>query len=128
MESKRNRKLADAAEDLARALKAYKPSTKTDRSLSFIALTKAFEVCLEYGWKELKATVEDQGLEANSPKDAVREATAIGLTEEPELWIDAINARNLSVHDYFSMSEEDFVKLVQKFTPEIRALVNQRKA
>ena len=123
MESKKTSKLKSAHRDLKRCLAAYEPSIGDERSISFLALTKAFEVCLEYGWKELKADVEDRGLEAQSPKDAVREAARVGRIEDPELWIKAINARNLSVHNYFSLSEKDFVGLIEAFEKEIRALI-----
>ena len=94
---------------------AYEPSSESERSITFIAITKAFEVALEYGWKELKRIIEDRGLEAYSPKDVVREAANINLISDPKLWINCINARNLSVHDYFSLSESGIVELAKIF-------------
>lgn len=120
MGSKKLSKSKQSLHDLDRALKAYVPTEPGEpRSLSFFALSKAFEVALEYGWKGLKIVVEDKGLEAFSPKDAVREAARLGMINEPEVWIRAINARNLSVHDYFAMSEHDFVALVAEFANEL---------
>lgn len=115
MEEKKRRKLHEALGDLKRCIDAYLPSKKTERSIYFIALTKAFEVSLEYAWKELKRIIEDKGLEAFSPKDVVREAANIGILKDPNLWIQCINARNLSVHDYFSLSEEAIVSLAKEF-------------
>lgn len=119
----RLRQLKDAKADLDRCLAQYEPSTSTERSLTFIALTKAFEVTLEYGWKKLKYEIEDRGLEANSPKDSVREAARIGLINHPELWIAAINARNLSVHDYFSLEEKDFVEVIKNFNNSLKTII-----
>lgn len=115
-----SRKLHDAISDLERCSKAYVPSSEKERSITFIALTKAFEVALEYAWKELKRIIEDRGLEAFSPKDVVREAATIGLIKKPKLWIDAINMRNLSVHDYFSLPEGDTADLINEFLKEIK--------
>jgi nucleotidyltransferase substrate binding protein (TIGR01987 family) len=119
MPTKKSRPLTEAINDLKRALNAYQPSSSQQRDLSFIALTKAFETALEYAWKHLKNIVEDRGLEANSPKDAVREAARLKLIKDPELWIQAINARNLSVHDYFSLTEKELVELIQSFHTEL---------
>jgi nucleotidyltransferase substrate binding protein (TIGR01987 family) len=122
MPSAKSRPLPEALADLRRALDAYRPSRGKVRDLSFIALTKAFEIAVEYGWKQLKAAVEDAGLEAPSPKDAVRQAAPLRLLRDPELWIRAINARNLSVHDYFSLSEAEFVELIRDFFAEVSRL------
>ena len=126
MELNKPRKPHEAFDDLERAIKAYKPSSKRERSLSFLALSKAFEVALEYAWKELKRQVEDKGLEAFSPKDAVREAAQLGVLTEPEVWIRAINLRNLSVHDYFSVPESDFVFEVKHFLELAREILPSR--
>ncbi len=120
MELKRTRRFYEAVRDLGRCLSSYTPSSTNYRTIEFIALTKAFEICLEYGWKDIKREIEDRGLEGNSPKDAVREGARIGLIADPALWIDAINARNLSVHDYFSLGEADFVQLVRRFYNSVK--------
>lgn len=115
MEEKKRRKLHEALGDLKRCIDAYAPSKNSDRSIYFIALTKAFEVALEYAWKDLKRIIEDKGLEAYSPKDVIREAANIGILEDPDLWIKCVNARNLSVHDYFSLPEDAIVSLAKEF-------------
>ena len=115
MELKNPERLRKAFTDLERVIESYSLASKSAKRLYFLALTKAFEVAIEYSWKEIKRKVEDRGLEAFSPKDAIREGAKLGFIEEPEEWIDAINARNLSVHDYFSLSEQDFVALIKTF-------------
>jgi nucleotidyltransferase substrate binding protein (TIGR01987 family) len=116
----KKRKLKEAVKDLERCIKLYQPSTASERSIYFIALTKAFEVTLEYGWKELKKILEDKGLEAYSPKDVVKEAAQIKLLDNPKLWIDCINVRNLSVHDYFTVPEEGIVTLAKSFLSSVK--------
>ena len=122
MKEPKRRKLSEAIKDLGRCIDAYEPSSSTERSLSFIALTKSFEVALEYGWKELKRVIDDKGLEAYSPKDVVREAAQIEILDDPKLWIECINARNLSVHDYFSLSEQAVVHLATAFYASVKKL------
>jgi hypothetical protein len=85
-------------------------------------LSKAFEILVEYAWKELKFRVEDSGLFAPSPKEAVRQAATMGLISDPEKWIAIINARNDSVHDYFTVPEKDYVSLASELLRLIQPL------
>ena len=122
MVSGKQSKLIDSLRDLARALESFEPTPAGQpRSLTFLALSKAFEVAVEYGWKQLKRQVVDEGLEALSPKDAVREAARIEIIKNPAVWIQCINARNLSVHDYFSMTEMEFFDLAETFLREAQS-------
>lgn len=102
------KKLHEAINNLDQAIKQYK-GDKT--SLNFLTVAKAFEVVIEYSWRELKRTVEDEGLEAVSPKMAIKQAAKMGLVEDPETWIECINARNDSVHDYFGIPNDRYLEL-----------------
>lgn len=114
MVSRRLTKIDDAILQLEEALKAY-AKRKGDTQLPFLALSKAFEILVEYAWKELKVKIESEGLEAPSPKETVRQAAKMGYISDPERWIDCINARNLSVHDYFGISHKSFAELAAEF-------------
>lgn len=115
---KQKNKLEIAKADFKDALNEY-TNGEANKKVAFLALTKAFEVLLEYAWKSLKQKIEDAGLEVYSPKDTVREAAKLSLIDNPELWIKAINARNESVHDYYSMTVEQFVALIKRFEKEL---------
>ena len=107
---KSDKKISEASSHLERALALYRAQGK-DSDLFFLTVAKAFEVLVEYCWKDLKGRVQDEGLDAPSPKEAVRQATRLGIITNPEKWIDCINARNDSVHDYFSIPKKDYIKL-----------------
>ncbi len=107
MESKKN-KLVKSTKHLQTALKQYEDD-KSD--LNFLTVAKAFEVLVEYCWRELKREVEDQGLEAPSPKMAVKEAARLNFITHPEQWIECIDARNNSVHDYFGITQDEFCEI-----------------
>jgi len=113
MASKRAAKLDTALKRLQSAIKAYKEANE-DNDLEFMALVKAFEVAIEYAWRELKIKVEDEGLDAPSPKAAVKQAAKIGIISEPEACLLCIDARNNSVHDYFGISEKEYMVLAEK--------------
>lgn len=86
------------------------------------AVSKCFEVALEYAWKFFKRQAEDSGVEVFSPKDAVRAAAASRLVDDPELWIRFINNRNLSVHDYLGVDDKEYLNAVREFLAECNRL------
>lgn len=115
MESK---KLSRAVGNLKAALDQY--STQSSE-LNFLTVAKAFETALEYAWRELKRQVDDLGLEALAPKVAVKEAAKLHLISNPELWLECIDARNDSVHDYFGISNAEYADLAREFLKLIKS-------
>ena len=108
-------KLEKSLETLKEAIDFFNNVKDDKKDIAFLSVAKAFEVSVEYAWRELKNRVEDEGLDAPSPKAAIREAARIGLIENAEAWIDFINARNAGVHDYFGMPEDEYVKIANEF-------------
>lgn len=76
-------KLNKSIQDLEHALGFEKDAEKD--SFFYFGIAKAFEVCLEFAWKFLKKNVEDQGLEARSPKEAIKIAGRLDIIENVEL-------------------------------------------
>ncbi len=88
----------------------------------YAGIAKCFEVCLEYAWKGMKLKIEDQGLEAYSPKEIVKVAGQIGLVDNVPRWIDFINIRNFAVHDYLGITPQEYLNTIGDFLPEVRKL------
>ena len=107
-------KITRAKQQIEQALSRY-GTQQEEHSLEFLTVAKAFEILFEYVWKDLKRRVEDEGLFAPSPKESIRQAAVLGFIQHPERWIAFANARNDSVHDYFSIPERDYIKLVREF-------------
>jgi nucleotidyltransferase substrate binding protein (TIGR01987 family) len=59
-----------------------------------------FELTFEVGWKVVQLLVREQGLDANSPRQASQQAFALGWITDEEVWADIIRARNTAVHVY----------------------------
>lgn len=80
-------------------------------------LIHVYEHTLELAWKLLKDYLEDQGFtEINSPKKAVRTAFAHGHIRDGELWLVAIDDRNLVTHDYDENLAQDIAKnIIDKY-------------
>ncbi|EKD52375.1 MAG: hypothetical protein ACD_62C00043G0005 [uncultured bacterium] len=110
---KKNVKLLKSLNNLKSAVRFYEKDTKAPDEIRFIALSKAFEVCVEYAWKELKTRVEEEGLDAESPKETIRQSARIGLIASAEIWLDFISVRNEGVHDYFDIPESDYLELAK---------------
>lgn len=115
MVRREEKKTDRALRDLRRTLAFYE-KTKGDEPAIFLAVAKAFEVSVEYGWKELKRQLEDKGVEdIFAPKDVVRRAAQLGIIDDAEQWLDYIDARNSSVHDYYGMTQADYIKLARAY-------------
>lgn len=115
-------KLKESLTQLQSALEFYDADPK-EHCMRFLAVSKAFEVATEHAWKELKQRVEAEGVEAVSPKDAIRQAARMHMIDSAEDWLNFISTRNSSVHDYFGISEKDFVELARKFLKAASAVV-----
>lgn len=62
---------------------------------------KAFELTFELAWNVLEDYLRAQGIEeVIGPRDAIRRSGSLGLLDDPELWFEMMQARNLSVHFY----------------------------
>ena len=110
-------KLKECFDDLQFAFERYTGKFKDPREerLAFLSLTKAFEIGQAYLWKDLKKRVESEGLEAQSPKSALREAVKLGLLKPGDEWFRFVDARNMAAHDYYGITKNGFLDLVKLF-------------
>jgi nucleotidyltransferase substrate binding protein (TIGR01987 family) len=116
----KNIKLIKSLDALKEALSNIESVNVDKENLAFLSLAKAFEVAVEYGWKQLQTIVEGEGLEAPSPKASIRESARLGLIDDAKAWIDYINTRNASVHDYFGMSQDEYIQIAKDFLSDAR--------
>ena len=68
--------------------------------LSQAGLIQMFELVFELAWKTLKDKLEYDGLKANSPRDTIKIAFQNSYIQNGELWIEALDNRNLLAHTY----------------------------
>jgi len=114
-------KLVRSVNELKAAF-AHRSKAETDY-LTYAGIAKCFEVCLEYSWKFLKRRIEAEGLEAFSPKDVVKVAGQAGIIGDVELWLKAISIRNIAVHDYLGISQNEYLSLIDSFIPLAEKLI-----
>lgn len=67
------------------------------------ATIQRFEFTFEAAWKALQMYLQYQGLEANGPRQVLKQTFAQGLIQTPEeadIWMDMLEDRNLTTHAY----------------------------
>lgn len=79
---------------------AYKKNA--DNDIYQDALIKRFEFTFELCWKTLREFMTEQGyrLELPSPKGVFALAYQEGILNDEALWLDMLESRNLTSHDY----------------------------
>ncbi len=113
-------KLKQSIKALEHALTFAGKADKDDFYLAGIA--KCFEICLEYAWKYLKQRVIAEGLDAYSPKEAIKLAGRLRIIDNVEGWLNYLEDRNLAVHDYLGVSDEEYLKTIQEFLQDVKKL------
>lgn len=121
-ENKLNLKLSD----FKRALERLEDSLTKDPHKDDLYLDgtiQRFEFVFELSWKLMKAYLEYDGIEANSPRGAFREAFKIELIEDGTAWIKMMENRNRTSHTYnqdtaweiYNKVKEEYVILFKEF-------------
>ena len=65
-----------------------------------LAITQSFEIVFELAWKVLKDYMQENGLNVNYPKEVIKEAFNMETIKNGQIWIDMLNTKNLSAHEY----------------------------
>lgn len=113
----------NAVNRLNEANVAYKRNS--DNDIYQDALIKRFEFTFELAWKTLREFMLDQGysLEILSPKGVISFAWREGIISNEELWLDMLQSRNMSAHDYGRELSADIAdKISNRYCKELTAL------
>jgi len=97
-----------AVERLNEVLVMEKTSVVRDSAI------KRFEFCFDLAWKTIKNYAKVQGLECNSPREAIKTAFTLKLIAYDEKWLSMIDDRNSTVHMY----KEEYANVVYARLPE----------
>lgn len=116
----KNAKFKTSIDELEHAL-SFKDKVSKDR-FYFSGISKTFETCIEYAWKYFKRKAVDESLEIYSPKDAVKAAGGMGIIDNVENWLGYINNRNLAVHDYLGISDEEYLASIENFLIDVKKI------
>ena len=121
MENEEQDKLKESVDALEHAL-SFLSKVKKD-PFYFSGISKCFEVCFKYAWKHMKRKATAEGFEVYSPKEAIKYGGQLKVIDNVEKWLDFLEDRNLAVHDYLGISDEDYLNTIQEFLNEVKKLV-----
>ena len=106
-------RLSERIENFNRAYELYKEmqigylKDKTNNAYR-LGLTQSFEIISELSWKVLKDYLYTEGIDANTPKEVIKEAFQKEILKNGQIWIDMIKARNSTSHEY-NMDKVDLI-------------------
>lgn len=113
--------------DLSKLLKAQKVFERfridmvDDRDQAGAA--QAFEFCYELAWKMMKRILLSRGMEVGSPKDTFRKAAIEKIIDDPNLWFEFQEKRNLTSHTYNQESLQEIVSIFDTFSKELQKTI-----
>lgn len=84
------------------------------------SVIQRFEFSIELAWKTAKKSM---GVTTAAPKDVVREMAQSGYIDDVQLWLEAIDMRNLSSHTYKEHLAEKVYGFACAFLPSLHALI-----
>lgn len=92
------------------------------------ALIKRFEFTQELSWNLLKDYLSYQGeTDIAGSRDTYRRALKLGLIDD-RLWMDMINDRNLSAHDYNDRKSKEITdRIIHSYHPLLKRLLSDMK-
>ena len=106
--------------DLERALERFKQATQVsleENEFAVEATIQCFEFSFELYWKTLRVLLLDQGVDAGSPKQVLKEAYTLGWINNEQTWIDLLDARNITSHVYNEQRAQAIYELIREKAP-----------
>ena len=87
---------------------------KSYDKLSQAGLIQMFELVFELAWKTLKDKLEFDGLKTNSPRETLKTAFQNGYIQNGDVWIEALENRNLLAHTYDEAKSDEARDLIRE--------------
>jgi nucleotidyltransferase substrate binding protein (TIGR01987 family) len=113
-----------AVEKLETAFRQFKEGCDHVRDeLTRDGAIQRFEFTFELLWKTIKIFLRDQGVEARSPKDCLKEAFRLGWIVDEETFAQMLEDRNSTSHIYSQeKAEEIFLRIKTRYVTAIDKL------
>jgi len=100
----------------------------SDDDMYLDATIHRFEITFYLAWKFIKAILEYEGIEANSPRASIREGFKANIIENPAKWLDMLEKRNLSTHTYDEETADEIYKAIkEEYFALLKALRDKEK-
>jgi nucleotidyltransferase substrate binding protein (TIGR01987 family) len=90
------------------------------------AVIQRFEFCYELAWKMLELRLEQEGISALTPRQALRESLQAALIEDGNVWSEIQRYRNLTSHAYDErLADEVYAFIGQQALARFQALTRE---
>ena len=115
------------AEKALDALKVALDAPMQESKISVDATIRRFKLSIELFLKLLKRILATKGVEAQYPKDVLRQAYAGKLINNEEQWLAMLADRNLTSHTYNEDLAMEIYLRIQKHYPTLKATFDTLK-
>lgn len=114
--------------DLTKALTKLKEAlAQPETEISRDATIQRFEFTFEMSWKVMHSIAKTNKPKLYGVKAIIREAAALSLIDNPELWLKFLEDRNLTVHTYKEELAKEVYSRIKKFPSLIAQLLKSAK-
>ena len=72
----------------------------------------------------LKEYFAQMGIVLNYPKEVIKEAYAVGIINDEDLWIHMLLDRNMTSHTYNKKLADEIYEHIKNYTPEFKRLLS----
>ena len=115
------------AEKALAALKIALDAPMQESKINVDATIRRFKLSIELFWKLLKRILATKGVEAQYPKDVLRQAYAGKLINNEEQWLAMLTDRNLTSHAYNEDLAMEIYTRIKKYYPTLKAALDKLK-
>lgn len=86
------------------------PSSKAYK----LAVIQSYEMDIELAWKTLKDYLNYLGYKLQAPRDTIKQAFAIEIIKDGEIWLQMLEDRNLTSHIYDEAKAQEIVDSINE--------------
>ncbi|HHY74197.1 MAG TPA: nucleotidyltransferase [Bacillus bacterium] len=112
-------KLKQSMSNLKNALDRLEDAVQreTTDKLLIDGTIQRFEFTIELFWKTLKRFLEEDGVEATTPRSTLKEAYKANWIHNEEIWLKMLKDRNSTSHVYDEKLAERIYKNIKQYYP-----------
>lgn len=108
--------LANLEKAIGRLEEALNEGAKN--SLYIDGTIQRFEFTFELYWKTLKRMLEEEGIEAKSPRETLKQAYAVDWIQNEQSWLQMLRDRNETSHVYDEKKARDIYENIAGYFPK----------
>ncbi|HLB57354.1 MAG TPA: HI0074 family nucleotidyltransferase substrate-binding subunit [Gammaproteobacteria bacterium] len=92
------------------------------KRLALDATIQRFEFSYELFWKILKVLLEQEGIEANTPRQVFQEAYRARWLDNEQLWLEMMKDRNTTTHVYNEKIALEIYQHIKTYFPFMKKI------